>query len=148
DLVHVNIRRVQQTTAFGSSQHGDRVVRAKSAEVCAFERIDSDVDLRTRFGNLLTDAKSAANFLSDVKHWGFIAFALTNNDASTHGNAVHYFPHRLDGDVIGTLPVALTHGSGGSDRRGFSYAQEIQRQLALCSEVVTHLLLLKESRSY
>src|SRR6185295_3755037 len=74
-------------------EDGDRVVRAKGAEVCAFERVDSDVDLRTRFGNLLADAKSAANFLSDVKHWGFIAFALTNHHASTHGNAVHYFPH-------------------------------------------------------
>src|SRR6185503_18007476 len=142
DLVHVNIRRVQQTTAFCSGEYGDRVVGAESAEVCAFERVDRNVDLGARFSDFIADAESAANFLADVEHWSFIAFAFADHHASTHGNRVHYFPHRLDGYVIGKLPVALTHGSGGSYRRGFGYAQEIQRQLALCSEIVTHLLLL------
>src|SRR6185369_1297055 len=115
DLVHVSVRRVQQTTTFGSSENGDCVVGAKGAEVCAFERVDSDVDFGTRFGNLLANAKPAANFLTDIEHRRFIAFALANHHASTHGNTVHHFPHRLDGDGIGTLPVTLTHRAGGSD---------------------------------
>src|SRR5712691_1368340 len=47
DLVHVNIRRVQQTAALSRRQHGDRVVRAERAQVRAFQRIDGDVHLGT-----------------------------------------------------------------------------------------------------
>src|SRR5712692_84088 len=47
DLVHVNIRRVQQTATLGSRQHGDRIVRAERAQVRAFQRIDGNVHFGT-----------------------------------------------------------------------------------------------------
>src|ERR1700752_1625277 len=142
NLVHVDIGCIQQTTPFGGSQNCNRVVGAKRAEVRALERIDGYINLRTRFSNLLTNTKAAAYFFANVEHRRFVTFAFANHHAPAHGHSVHYFPHCFDSYVIRKLSITLTHGSGGSYCRGFGYAQEIQRQLALCSEVVTHLLLL------
>src|SRR5687767_7713742 len=71
DLVHVNIGRVEQTTALGRSQYGDGVVCSERTEVRAFEWVNGDINLRTRLGNLLACVKTAADLLADVEHWRF-----------------------------------------------------------------------------
>jgi hypothetical protein len=40
--------------------------------------------------------------------------------------------------MIGKFSITLPHRSCRRDRRGLGYTQEIQRQLALCPQVVTH----------
>jgi len=82
--------------------------------------------------------QSAADLRADVKHGRFVAFAFANHHAPAHRHRVHYFPHCLDSHMIGKLSVTLSHCSCCRDRRGLGYAQEIQRQLALCPQVVTH----------
>src|SRR6185437_4874891 len=82
DLFHVAVRRIQQSAAFRSGQHGDGAGRAGGAQVRALEGIDGDVHL----GNFGAVGKFGANFFADVKHGRLIAFALANHDGAAHGN--------------------------------------------------------------
>ena len=65
-------------------QYRNRIIRAERTKVCTFQRIDGDVDFRTRGGHLFTDAKATADFFTDEQHRRFIAFAFANDDAAAH----------------------------------------------------------------
>ena len=51
-LLHVDVRRVEQAALLRRRQHGQRVRRAGGAQVRALERIDGDVDFRIVAGRL------------------------------------------------------------------------------------------------
>src|SRR5687767_558706 len=140
DLVHINVRRIEQAAALSCRQHGNRVIGAERAKVSTLERVDRDVYLRTRLRKFLTRVKSAAYFLADVEHRRFVAFAFANHDAPAHRHRLHHFTHRLDGDLIRVFSVALAHRARRGDCRRLTYAQEIERQLTLSPHVVMHLL--------
>ena len=40
-------------------------------------------------------------------------------------------PHRLDGDLVGLVPVALPHRVGAGDRRLLDDAQELEREIGV-----------------
>jgi len=84
------------------------------------------------------NAKAAADFFADVKHGRLVALAFTDHNATTHRYGIHRFTHRFDGNVIGILTIALAHRACRGDCRGFTNAEEIQRQFAICPQLVTH----------
>src|ERR1700688_920623 len=91
DFLHVAVGSVEQTSALGSSQHGDGSGGAGGAQVGAFERIDRDVDL----WHIASIREVGADFFADVEHWRFIAFALADHNCAAHGNAFHSPAHGL-----------------------------------------------------
>src|SRR5207247_2747694 len=111
DLVHVNVGRVQQAALFRRRQHGDGVRRAGRAEVRPFERIDGDVDLWVD----LALGPAAAERLADVEHRGLVALPLADHHRAAHLELVQLLAHRLYGDLIGVLPLAVTHRARGGD---------------------------------
>ena len=120
DFFHVAVRRIQQSAAFGSGQHGDGARRARGAQVRAFQGIDGDV----HFGNFGSVGKFGADFFADVEHGRFIAFAFANHDGAAHGNRVHGFAHGFGGHLVGQLAFALAHGVGRGDGGSLHHPQE------------------------
>ena len=47
------------------------------------------------------------------------------------GHGVHLLAHRLDGDLIRLVPVALAHRVGAGDRRLLDDAQEVEREIGI-----------------
>ena len=123
DLVHVDVRCIEQAAAFGRRQHRDRVVRPERTQICALERIDGDIDLG-KFGSSLVRKDSAAEFLADVEHRSLVAFAFADDDAAAHRDRVHDLAHCLDRDVVGMFAVALAHRLGRFDRRSLALRAE------------------------
>jgi hypothetical protein len=103
DLVHVDIRRVQQASAFGCCQDRDCIVSAQRAKVRAFEWIYCNIDFGTGCRQLFADAEASAYFFADEEHRRLVAFSFTNDDAAAHRHRVHHFAHRFDGNLIRIL---------------------------------------------
>ena len=133
ELFHVEIGGVQQTAALGRREHGDRVGGAGRAEVRAFQRIDGDVDFgaaRRPRGRAILRVRHA-DLLADVQHRRFIALALADHDRAVDRHRVHDPPHRLDGDLVGLVAVALSHRVGAGDRRLLDDAQKFEREIGI-----------------
>ena len=129
ELLHVEVGRVQQAALLGRGQHGDGIRRAGRAEVRAFERIDGDVDLRE------TDHAEALDRLWRVTRPTFspmYSIGASSRSPSpmtivpSIGTAVHDLAHRLDGDLIGLVAVALSHRVRARDRRLLDDAEELE----------------------
>src|SRR6186713_909133 len=112
-LLHVEIRRVQQTALGGGGEHGDRIRCAGRAQVGAFERIDGDVDLR----QVAHPMRRLADALADVEHRRFVTLALADDDGAVDRDLIERLAHRLDRDAIRPVPVALPHRVRAGDRR-------------------------------
>src|SRR5262249_22988687 len=128
ELLHVQIGRVQQAALLGAGHHGNRVRRARGAEVRAFERVYGDVNFRERLRPGNTFFVPQAHFLADVKHGGFITFTFTDDDFAAHRHRVHNLPHGFDGNVVRVFALSLPHGVRRGDGGGFDDAQEIKSQ--------------------
>ena len=74
---------------------------------------------------------TGADFFADVEHGRFVALAFADDDLAAHRHGVHDLAHGFDGDVVGVLALALSHGLRRSDRRRFDDAQELKPQLVL-----------------
>jgi hypothetical protein len=70
-----------------------------------------------------------ANFFADVEHGCFVAFAFADDDGAIHFELIHCFAHGFDGDFVGFVAIAETHGAGGGDGGIFDYAQEFKAKL-------------------
>ena len=113
---------MQQATPLRRRQHGNSIVGAERTQVRAFERINCNVDFRTRGGHLFSDAESRTNLFADEEHGRFVALAFADDHAATHRHAVHNLAHGLDGNLIGIFAVALAHCARGGNRGRLSHA--------------------------
>ena len=120
DLVHVDIRRVQQTAFFRRRQHGDRVGRASGAEVGSLQRIDRDVHLRVN----LPFGPTAPQRLADIEHRRLVPFSLADYDGAAHLEPVELFAHRFHGHLVGVFSLSVSHGPRRCDGRFLRDAQE------------------------
>ena len=84
---------MQQPATLRSRQHRDRPRRSRRAQICPFQRIDRNIDLR----NLRTIRKLRPHVFADVKHRCLIAFAFADHNRAVHGNAVHGAAHGFGG---------------------------------------------------
>jgi len=119
ELVHVDVRSVQEPALVPSGEHGDGVRRAGGAEVRALEGVDGDVD----------GVAAATDLLADVEHRGLVALAFADDDDPLDVEVFHLLAHGLDGDLVGVLAVSLAHGPGRGYGGALHDPYELQRQL-------------------
>src|SRR6185295_6477547 len=122
NLVHIHVRRVQQPTALGDRQHGQRVRHGFGANRGALERIDGNVDLW---------AVAKAHLLADVEHRALIHLALANDDPALDVNLAQLMAHGVDGSLVGSLLVAAPTQSRRGDGGGLRHTRDLKHQDAI-----------------
>ena len=70
-----------------------------------------------------------ADLLADVEHRRLVALAFADDDRAVDGHRVHLAAHRLDGDRVGLVPIALSHRVGAGDGGLLDDAQEVEREI-------------------
>src|SRR5438105_14214448 len=113
---------MQQPTRLGDGHDSARVWAALCDRVCALQRIDGNVQLRSL---------AASDALADEEHRRFITLALPDDDHSVEARVLHGFPHRFDRCLIGLVVVAVTHPMCRGDRRGLRYPYELEARPAI-----------------
>ena len=113
----------------GRGEHGDRVRRAGRAQVRALERIDRDVDLRAAPRPRRPSPWRHADLLADVEHRRLVALAFADDDGAVDRHGVHHLAHRLDGDLVGLVAIALAHRVRARDGGLLDDAQELEREI-------------------
>ena len=124
DLLHVDVRRMQQRAAVGHRHGGDRARHVLGAQRGAFERIDRDIDLR---------AGVVADFLADEQHRRLVALALADHDGAVDRQLVEFAPHGIDRGLIGRLFVAVPAQTRRRYRGPLRHAHDLERQDALAA---------------
>src|SRR5207248_1515421 len=126
-LLHVTVRRMQQSTAFRSCKNGNRVGSAGCTQIRSFERINGDVNFRQ--GEAFVDV--CTYLFADIQHRCLVAFTFANDDRSAHGNGIHGAAHGFGSYLISPFAVTHAHRLGRFNGRFFHDASELERQFKL-----------------
>ena len=121
-LLHVNVRRVENPAALGDRENGDRVGLALGDEVGALHRIDGDVDVEPAAG---------ADLLPDEQHRGLVPLPLPDHDAAADRQPPQRVAHRRHRGLVGAVVVPLAHVVSGGHRRGFGHGHDVDRERPL-----------------
>ena len=70
-----------------------------------------------------------ADLLADVEHRRLVALAFADDDGAVDRHGVQRLAHRLDGDLVGLVAIALPHRVRARDRRLLDDAQEVEREI-------------------
>ena len=122
DLVHVDVRRVQERTLFGHGDGCDGAGHVLGAQSGAFERIDSNVDFEPALG---------ADLLADKQHRRFVQLALADDDGAVDRQFVELAPHGVHGGLVGGFFFSAPAQPRRVDRRTLGHAYDLHRQNAL-----------------
>ena len=71
------------------------------------------------------------DLLADVEHRRFVALALADDDGAVDRHRVHHAAHRLDGDLVGLVAIALPHRVGAGDGRLFDDPEKFEREIGI-----------------
>src|SRR5215813_1008444 len=142
DLVHVNVRSIQESASLSGCQDRNGIIGSQRAKVRPFERIDRYINFRTYFSYVFGNTKAAADLFSDIEHRRLVSFAFTDHNPAAHGHAVHDFAHGFNGNVIGELAIPLTHCARRRNCSSFADPHEIQTQLPFGPQFLAHFDLL------
>ena len=127
-LLHIKVRRIEQTAGFRSRQNSHRTALTVGAEVGAFAGVNSKVNARSG---------AAAHFLADIKHWSLIALTFTDHDATAHVDLAHALTHGFNSSRISFVFEATTGelcgGNGGllDDLENFLDERAVQCEAAV-----------------
>ena len=124
NLFHVNIWRVEQIAFFGDGNNSQRIRQVLGADRRAFQRIESDINVRPLFG---------ADFFADIKHRRFIAFAFTDHDRASNRKAIQFLTHGINGSLISSHFIATSTKACCSHCRAFGHTNEFQCENAIQS---------------
>ena len=72
-----------------------------------------------------------ADLLADVEHRRLVALAFADDDRPVDRHGVHHLAHRLDGDLVGLVPVALPHRVRARDGRLLDDAEKLEREVGI-----------------
>ena len=135
ELLHVEVGRVQESSAFGGGEHRYRAGRSRGAEIRALERVDRDIDLRRPKARATAGAPDVGqpHALADVEHRRLVALPLADDDAAVDRHAIQLAPHRFDRRVIRPLAVAQAHGVGARDRGLLDDPEELEGEIGSIS---------------
>ena len=124
-LLHIKIRRMEESSTFRRREYGNGVRRVGRTEVRALKRVYRNVDSRklTAVG-LYPGYMRDADLLADVQHGSFVPFPFTNNNSAVYGDTVERRAHRLDRDVVGVFSIPVTHSFGAGNRGTFHNLQK------------------------
>jgi hypothetical protein len=122
DLVHVAVGRVQQRTAIGHRDCGDRARHVLGAQGRAFERIDRNVDL----GSVLV-----ADLLANEQHWRLVDLALADHHRAVDRQFVQLATHGVDRGLVGGLLLPAPAQPRRRYRRALGHAYDLEGENAL-----------------
>ena len=74
-------------------------------------------------------ALTQPDLLADVEHRRFVALAFADDDGAVDRHRVHHLAHRLDGDLVGLVAVALAHRVRARDGRLLDDAEKFEREV-------------------
>jgi hypothetical protein len=74
-------------------------------------------------------SRPGADLLADVQHRRLVALALADDHRAAHRQAIHRLAHRLDGDAVRVLPVALPHRPRTGDGGVLDHGEKLSQQL-------------------
>ncbi len=69
------------------------------------------------------------DLLADVQHRRFVALAFADDDGAVDRHRVHHLAHRLDGDLVRLVTVALPHRVRARDGRLFDDAEKFEGKI-------------------
>ncbi len=124
DLVHIDVRRVEQAAPIGQRDHGKGVRQVFRADRRSLQRIERDVDLRSLAG---------ADLLADEEHRRLVALALADHHLPANPQPVQLIAHGVDGCLVGGFLVAASPHHGGGDGGAFGDTHQFQ-----CQDPVHH----------
>jgi hypothetical protein len=119
DLLHVDVRCVEQRAALSHRHGGDRARHVFRAQGRTFQRIDCDVHFGTG---------ALAHVFADEQHRGLVALALADHHRAVDRQLVELAPHGVDGGLIGRLFIAAPSQCRRRNRRPLRYPHEFQSQ--------------------
>jgi hypothetical protein len=122
DFLHVDVGRVQQRATIGHRHRGDCTRHVLGAKRGAFQRVDSDVDLRSGF---------EPDLLADEQHRRLVALALADHDGAIDRQLVELAPHRVDRGLVGGLLVAVAAQASRRYGGALGDADDFKRKNAL-----------------
>ena len=122
DLIHIDVRGVEQSAAFCRGKHGDGIVGAESAEIRSFKRIDRDVDLRSLL---------VAHGLADEQHGRLVALALPDHDSAVNRELVKLTAHCVHCRLIGGFLISAPGQSSSRYGSALGHAHDLKRKDAL-----------------
>src|SRR5688572_11106329 len=108
NLLHVPIRRVQQSTGLRDSKHSDRIRCASSAKIRTFERVHGNIDA----GVITIFESLGPDHFADIEHGSVVALALAYDNPAVDRDFVKGFSHRLHGSPIRFFAISLSHSAG------------------------------------
>ena len=122
DLVHVAVRRVQQRAFIGDRKRGDRTGHILGAQHRPLERIDGDIDFRSRLG---------ADLLADEQHRRLVELALADHHRAVNRQLVELAAHRVDRGLVGGLVLAVAAQPRSRHRGALGDAHDLDGEDAL-----------------
>jgi hypothetical protein len=125
-LLHVEVRRVEQPAPLRRREHGNRTRRTGRTEVRAFQRIDGDVDLRSAQPAPPVHDIRQTDLLADEQHRRFVALAFADDDRPVDGDRVELAAHRHHCGLIGLVTVSLPHRVRARDGGLLDDPKEVQ----------------------
>ena len=121
DLVHVDVRRVQEIAVFGQCHDGERAGAALGGECGAFQRIDGDVHWRS----------AGADRLTDIEHRCLIHLAFADHHGAGDSDLVKSAAHGLDCGAVGFVLLAEADPARGGKCCGLGDAHEFEGKVAI-----------------
>ena len=142
DLLHIDIRRVEQRACLRHGHHGDGAGHVLGAKRRALQRVDGDIDLRTPPG---------ADLLADEQHRRLVALALADHHFAIDRQAVQFAAHGIDGGLIGGLLVAVAAQTGRGHGGAFGHTHQLHREdplddLVLGNDKIDHGCLFRSGK--
>ncbi len=119
DLIHVDVRRMEQAAALGERDHAQRIGHGLGGERRSLQGIERDVD---------GWSIARAHGFADVQHGRLVALALADHDGAAYVDAVERFAHGIDRGLIGGPLVAAANESRRGKGGRFRHARELERQ--------------------
>jgi len=126
DLLHIDVRRVQQRAFIGHRNSGDRARHVLGAQRGTLERVDRDIDFR---------ALPGPHLLADEQHRRLVKLALADHHGAVDRQVVELAPHGVDRGLIGRLLGAASAQPRRRDRRPLGHAHDLERQDALQNQI-------------
>jgi hypothetical protein len=69
-------------------------------------------------------SSARADFLANIKHWRFIAFAFANHHFAINAQRVQLAPHGIDGGLVSRFLVAAPDKGRGRHCRAFRHTRQ------------------------
>ena len=69
------------------------------------------------------------DLLADIEHRRLVALPFANDNRAVDRHRVHDLAHRLDGDMVRPVAVALAHGVSAGDGRLLDDAKKLERKI-------------------